>query len=235
MSRSGELVKVDLLGARYRVGEDRGQYQEDIVHTQDGRGFIVKKCGLYTPVWFELPDGLVFSGRYAAGAFQTFECGLGRVVTLVEESVHDVGFRRVANQIPQVFLPASETAVGPPEGEPAAGQGAGGPARPERENRSPDADVPESKTAPSGPLQETLDLIPRSTLGSNLIKFVYMEPDRTAKLKEVSKHIYKLPDKSLHPKARLLIKRTRLSLDRVNAPLRMIWDRSTSSVKIVDR
>jgi hypothetical protein len=103
-----------------REAPERGQYREDIVHTQDGRGFIAPKCGRYTPVWFELQDGRVFYGRYAAGAFQTFECGLGRVITLVEGSVGDVGFRQVANQIPWEFLPAAGTAAGPREGEPAA-------------------------------------------------------------------------------------------------------------------
>jgi hypothetical protein len=82
---------------------------------------VVPKSGRYTPVWFQLRDGRVFYGRYAAGAFQALECGLGRDVTLVEVSVDDVGFRRVASQIPREFLPVSGTAAGPRKAEPAAG------------------------------------------------------------------------------------------------------------------
>ena len=106
------------------------------------------------------------------------------------------------------------------------------PPRPEDEKP---AAAPASGTAPADPLSETLDLIPRSTHAINLIKFVAAKSGRTATLKDICKHIYKSTAKPNLAKTRLLIRRTGISLDRKNAPLRIFSDRETRAVELIDR
>jgi hypothetical protein len=191
----------------------------------------VPKCDRYFPVLFEYPEGHGAYARFAADGFQTFDTDRGPV-TLVEMDSRDADFRRSAERIPHTNLLASGTVVRPPEGAPTAARHS---VRRGEENRSRDAATSETKTAPPDPLQETLELIPRAACKSTLIKFVYEKSKRTATAIEVSKRLYKSVDKSSLAKARLLIKRTGLSLERKDAPLRVLWDKGTGKVQIVDR
>ncbi len=97
--------------------------------------------------------------------------------------------------------------------------------------RSPEPDQP----APIDPLTETLDLIHRSTHGLNLVKWLSEKPGRKAKLKDVCKHIYKSSDKTSLAKTRLLIKRTRPTLERKDTPLRILWTKNPDEIKLIDR
>jgi hypothetical protein len=74
---------------------------------------------------------------------------------------------------------------------------------------------------PSNPLDQTLDLIPRSTLMSNLIKFLADKPARTAKLRDICTDIYKSKTKTDLRNTGTLIRRTTRILEQRNAPLRL--------------
>jgi len=91
---------------------------------------------------------------------------------------------------------------------------------------------PDEKT---DPLTQTLDLIPLGTHGPNLIKFLFGKPNRTAKVKEICKHIYKAIDKSSLANARRLIGRNVHYLEDRDAPLRIAWDQKISQVRLIDR
>jgi hypothetical protein len=88
---------------------------------------------------------------------------------------------------------------------------------------------------PVDPLQETLDLIPRSTLGASLVKYLFQRKERSAKLPNASKRIYKSIDKpSLH-KMRKVIRETRTALENRDAPLRLTWNKKTRIVMLISR
>jgi hypothetical protein len=127
MSRSRELVKVDLLGATFRAWSDRAQYQEEIVTTPDGRSFTVPFCGRYTPVRFKLQDGRVFCGRYTVNCLLAYGYSLGVRWTLIE--VPDTGevVHHGPHSIVHLDLAPSRTAR-PPELEPWGDEQAAAPA-----------------------------------------------------------------------------------------------------------
>jgi hypothetical protein len=85
------------------------------------------------------------------------------------------------------------------------------------------------------PLTDSLDLIPRATHAIKLIKFLHGEPKRTAKIAKICTEIYKSQSKDSLAKTRLLIKRTRLKLDRLDAPLRIVCDAGATEAKLIDR
>jgi hypothetical protein len=88
-------------------------------------------------------------------------------------------------------------------------------------------------TPEADPLAQTLDLIPKSTHGSNLIKFLAEKPNRTAKLKDACKHVYKSIAKPTLAKARRLIDRNAKCLEGRNAPLRIV--RNSETVSLIGR
>jgi len=84
-------------------------------------------------------------------------------------------------------------------------------------------------------LTRTLDLIPLSTHGPNLINFLAQKTERTAKVKDICKHIYMSTDKPTLAKARRLIDRNVQYLEERDAPLRIVRDKKTSEVRLIDR
>jgi hypothetical protein len=95
---------------------------------------------------------------------------------------------------------------------------------------------PRTPPQPSvSPLDRTLELIPRSVLSSNLMRFLYEKPERQASLLDSCKKIYKSIDKRSRANARLLIKRLRLTLEARNAPLRLSVTRKPDSIRLIDR
>jgi len=102
-------------------------------------------------------------------------------------------------------------------------------------------DAPQGKGKPPGvnekadALTQTLDLIPLSTHGSNLIKFLAQMTKRTAKVKDLCKHIYKSIDKPTLAKACRLIDRNAEYLEKRDAPLRIVRDKNTREVRLIDR
>jgi hypothetical protein len=106
---------------------------------------------------------------------------------------------------------------------------------PRADAAEPPADAAEPPADAADPLTATLELIPRSTHAQNLIKFLHGKASRTAKISEICMQIYKNLDKESLAKTRLLIKRTRVKLDRDNAPLRIVVDTKGRNAKIIDR
>jgi hypothetical protein len=70
-------------------------------------------------------------------------------------------------------------------------------------------------------LAETLDLIPRSTHGQCLVRFLANRSSKKATRREISQHIYKAIGKQHLDKLRHVIKRTAEALDDKDAPLRI--------------
>jgi hypothetical protein len=93
----------------------------------------------------------------------------------------------------------------------------------------------ETEASPPDPLAATLDLIPRSTHGRSLIIYLSEKSGRRSKLIQICEKIYKFKDKASLAKARLLIKRTRLTMERLDAPLRLTMDKKTGIVSLIDR
>jgi hypothetical protein len=90
---------------------------------------------------------------------------------------------------------------------------------------------------PTGPLAETLALIPHSPLALNLIPYLHGKPDRTATLKQLCRYIYKAVNKRSLANCRLLIKRTDPVLDNRGAPLRIVAPRRilpASDISLID-
>jgi hypothetical protein len=85
------------------------------------------------------------------------------------------------------------------------------------------------------PLTESLGLIPHATHAPNLIKFLHRESNRTAEIAKICKEIYKSQSKGSLAKTRLLIKRTRLKLEHLDAPLRIVCDARATEAKLIDR
>jgi hypothetical protein len=79
----------------------------------------------------------------------------------------------------------------------------------------------------ANPLTETLDLIPRSTHLPTVIRFLAERTGRRAKLRDISKRVYKAVDKGSLAKTRKLITRNVPLLERRNTPLRLLWDNET--------
>ena len=98
------------------------------------------------------------------------------------------------------------------------------------------ASPPSRESTPQGdPLTQTLALIPLSTHGPNLIKFLAQKTERTARVEHICKHIYKSIDKPTLAKARRLIGRNAECLEKRDAPLRIAWDKKTGEVRLIDR
>ena len=90
-------------------------------------------------------------------------------------------------------------------------------------------------TPEADPVAQTLGLLPKSTHGPNLIKFLAQKTERTAKIKDITKHIYKSINKSTLAKARRLVRRNVQYLEDRNAPLRIVWDKKTSQAGLIGR
>jgi hypothetical protein len=88
---------------------------------------------------------------------------------------------------------------------------------------------------PADPLTETLDLIPKSFALTALITFLHEQPGRSAKLLDACKKVYRARDKSSAAKTRKLITRNEPILDLRNAPLRLLFDKKTGTVHLLNR
>jgi hypothetical protein len=85
------------------------------------------------------------------------------------------------------------------------------------------------------PLNETLELIPRSTLGARLVQYLIQQQGRQANLRDVCKLIYKSIDTTKLHKMRKVIRETRTALEKRDAPLRLTWDNKTKIVMLISR
>jgi hypothetical protein len=223
---SGKQIVVNLRGANYWFGPE---------------------CGQHLPVLFRLQDGRLFYGRYTRNDFQTFRYGLR--VTLAQLSVDDARLQCQKENIPfpskliegcesscdadQPAETPNQPAVSKPDPEPQATPQLE-PAPSTNEALPPEGERQPPK-APADPLDETLELIPRATHGANLIQFLFRQPDRSAKLRDACKRIYKSIDKaSLHKMAKV-IRETRDALETRNAPLRLERDHKAKVVRLIMR
>jgi hypothetical protein len=85
------------------------------------------------------------------------------------------------------------------------------------------------------PLTETLDLIPRSTHLPLVIEFLAKRKHRSAKLLDISRHVYKAVDKASLAKTRKLITRNIPLLEGRDTPLRLHWNDETKIAKLLNR
>jgi hypothetical protein len=139
--------RVDLLGAEYWTGDERGQDRREPITLYDGRRFWAPKCDRCLPIMFRTGGGCWYYARLTVDEsglrLQTFGSDVG-AVNLVAMDLQDATFRSIADNIPLPPAPATGTVgagaphVPPEEGEQAAagaGSGSGNPpaaAKPKR-------------------------------------------------------------------------------------------------------
>jgi hypothetical protein len=110
----------------------------------------------------------------------------------------------------------------------------------------PDLDIPDGilkapgttttdHDAPADPLNETLELISRSPLASNMIRHLFKKLGRKDTLRGVSQAVYKTQDKRRLELTSLLIRRTGDTLDHRNAPLQISYSKETQTARLTDR
>ncbi len=128
---------------------------------------------------------------------------------------------------PPAFPPRQNTprSAGPPASDPGGGTVNSSP--PSGEN------APEAREEICNPLTQTLELLPRGHVAPKLIRYLDAAPNRTRKLREVSKHIYKDQSKPTLSKTGTLIRRTRKTLEERESPLRIDWDPGKGKITLL--
>jgi hypothetical protein len=98
----------------------------------------------------------------------------------------------------------------------------------------PEPDLRNADSQERDLLTETLDLIPNSTHGQRLVRFLANRSSKKATRKEISQHLYKSTDKHSLNKSRHIIKRAAESLDDEDAPLRIIGGQRVDDVVLTN-